>query len=226
MMKSETMVDSTMTTNPITHEHLAKAISYGQYRELIDVLLAENKTTGADNSEGMVEYTRMNMHRMRRVEKTTVLEDDLIQQMLSLQTKMVWVILTEAWCGDAAQNVPAIVKIADASPLIDVKLLLRDENPDLMNAFLTNGTRSIPKLIALNPDTLEVVGTWGPRPEPAQQLVVEAKEKNIPFKEMAEQLHGWYAKNASRQLQQEFKQLIPKWGNLVSLDEQLVERCS
>lgn len=220
------MNDSHMMTNPITQEHLAQAISYGQYRELIDVLLAENKTTGTDHSEGMVEYTRMNMHRMRRVEKTTVLEDDLVQQMLSLQTKMIWVVLTEAWCGDAAQNVPAIVKIADASPLVEVKLLLRDENPEIMDAYLTNGGRSIPKVIALDAETLEVRGTWGPRPEPAQQLVMEAKENNVPFKEMAEQLHGWYAKDGSRSLQQEFKQLIPKWGKLVSLEEQLVERCS
>ncbi|WP_439880235.1 thioredoxin family protein [Pontibacter sp. MBLB2868] len=220
------MTDSHMMTSPITHEHLAKAITYGQYRELIDLLLAENKTTGNDHSEGMVEYTRMNMHRMRRVEKTTVLEDELVQQMLSLQTKMVWVVLTEAWCGDAAQNVPAIVKIADASPFVEVKLLLRDENPEIMDAYLTNGGRSIPKLIVLDAETLEVQGTWGPRPEPAQQLVLDAKEKDVPFMQMAEQLHGWYAQDRSRTLQKEFKQLIPKWGKLVSLNEQLVERCS
>lgn len=220
------MVDLPMTANPITHEHLAKGITYGQYRELIDLLLAENKTTGTDHSEGMVEYTRMNMHRMRRVEKTTVLEDEIVMQMLSLQNKMVWVVLTEAWCGDAAQNVPAIVKIADASPLVEVKLLLRDENPEIMDAYLTNGSRSIPKLIVMDAETLNVVGTWGPRPEPAQRLVMDAKDKNTPFKEMAEQLHGWYAKDGCRTLQQEFSQLIPKWGKLNALKEQLVERCS
>lgn len=220
------MTEAVMTTNPINHEVIEKAISYGQYRELIDKLLAENKTTGDNHSEAMVEYTRMNMHRMRRVEKTTVLEDAIVDQMLSLQTKMVWLVLTEAWCGDAAQNLPAIVKIADASPLVEVKLILRDEYPEIMDAYLTNGTRSIPKLIALDAETLEVQGTWGPRPEPVQQLVMDAKQNNIPFPEMAEQLHGWYAKDRSKTLQQEFLKLIPKWGKLVAIEDQLVERCS
>lgn len=220
------MLDTVMATSKITNEHLAKAMSYSQYRDLIDKLLAENKTTGDNHSEAMVEYTRMNMHRMRRVEKTADLNDDLVQLLLSVETKMVWVVLTEAWCGDAAQNLPAIVKIADASPLIEVKLLLRDENLDLMDEYLTNGGRSIPKLIALNADTLEELGTWGPRPEPAQQLVMEAKANDVPFKELAEQLHGWYAKDRSKHLQQEFMQCISKWSRLTAPAEQNVVRCS
>ena len=220
------MIDTLNSKTLITSDILKNAISYTQYREMIDKLLAENKTTGQDHSEAMVAYTRMNMQRMRRVEKTTVLQDELVQKMLSLQTPMVWVILTEAWCGDAAQSIPAIVKIADASPIVEVKLLLRDENPELMDAYLTNGGRSIPKLIALRADTLEVLGTWGPRPEAAQELVVQAKANNLPFNEMAEKLHGWYAKDRSRTLQQEFLQLMPDWGKLVALEDQLVERCS
>ncbi|PRY13652.1 thioredoxin-like protein [Pontibacter ummariensis] len=214
------------TTTPITSEHLEKAISYAQYRDLIDNLLAAGKTTGTDHSDAMVEYTRMNTHRMRRVEKVTVLDDELVQLLLSVQTKMIWVVLTEAWCGDAAQSLPAIVKMADASPLIDVKLLLRDENPELMDQFLTNGGRSIPKLIALDAETLKVLGTWGPRPEPAQQLFTELKAQNVPYTEFVEKLHGWYAKNKSRSLQQEFKPLIAEWSELRSPADVAVERCS
>jgi hypothetical protein len=219
---TETLKKNTL----ITQNLLDNAITYAQYREMIDILLAENKTTGQNHSESMVEYTRMNMQRMRRVEKTTVLEDELVQLMLSLQTPMIWVILTEAWCGDAAQNIPAIVKIADASSLIEVKLLLRDENPALMDAYLTNGGRSIPKLIALNANTLEVLGTWGPRPEEIQGFVMDAMKNNMPFPEMAEKLHGWYAKDRSKSLQKEFMQLLPEWGKLVAPEDQMVERCS
>ncbi len=220
------MTETLKTNTLITQDLLDNAITYAQYREMIDILLAENKTTGQNHSESMVEYTRMNMQRMRRVEKTTVLEDDLVQLMLSLQTPMIWVILTEAWCGDAAQNIPAIVKIADASSLVEVKLLLRDENTALMDAYLTNGGRSIPKLIALNANTLEVLGTWGPRPEEIQGFVVDAMKNNMPFPEMAEKLHGWYAKDRSKSLQKEFIDLIPDWGKLVAPEDQIVERCS
>ncbi len=215
-----------MTQSPVTHEQLAKGMSYTKYRELIDKLLAANKTTGENHSEEMVAYTRMNLHRMRRVDKTTVLDDELVQLLLSVQTKMVWVVLTEAWCGDAAQSLPAIVKIADASPLIELKLLLRDENPDLMDQYLTNGGRSIPKLIALKADTLEVLGTWGPRPQPAQQLYTNLKEKQVPYKEFAEQLHNWYGKDRSKTLQQEFKQLLRTWCELTAPEDQTVPRCS
>jgi hypothetical protein len=210
----------------ITPDHLAKAINYTQYKELTDQLLAEDKTTGTNHSPEMVEYTRMNMHRMRRMEKTTVLEDELVQILLSVQTPMTWVVLTEAWCGDAAQNLPVIVKMADASPLIEVKLLLRDENLDLMDAYLTNGGRSIPKLIAIETETMKELGTWGPRPETAQKLVLDAKAANMPFPEMAEKLHGWYGKNRGRDLQQEFKPLLTKWSEIVAPEEMIVERCS
>ncbi|TPE43776.1 thioredoxin family protein [Pontibacter mangrovi] len=214
-----------MAQTVITPEHLSKAISYTQYRDMIDKLLAEHKTTGTNHSEVMVEYTRMNMHRMRRVEKV-ILEDELVEMMLSVRTRMTWVVLTEAWCGDAAQCLPAIVKIADASPLIEVKLLLRDENPEIMDAYLTDGGRSIPKLIALDADTMEVLGTWGPRPEPAQQLFLDMKAQGADYSVFAEKLHAWYAKDKSRALQQEFKELINTWAELSAPAELNVVRCS
>ncbi|WP_242916312.1 thioredoxin family protein [Pontibacter liquoris] len=212
------------TPSPVTPDYLAKALTYTQYRELADQLMAENKTTGNNHSEEMVAYTRMNLHRMRRVEKTTRLDDELVQLLLSVQTKMVWLVLTEAWCGDAAQNLPVLVKMADASPLIDLKLLLRDENPELMDQYLTNGGRSIPKLIALKADTLEELGTWGPRPEPAQRLYADLHAQNIPYKEFAEQLHGWYGKDRGKALQQEFKSLLPQWSELTAPEDQPLER--
>ncbi|HEY4652518.1 MAG TPA: thioredoxin family protein [Pontibacter sp.] len=199
------------TPNVITKEHLAKAMDYNAYVALTEQLLAENKTTGTNHSADLVEYTRMNLHRMRRGEKATVLTDQMLDALKGIERKMVWVVITEAWCGDAAQNLPAIAKIAAASPLIELKLLLRDEHLDVMDAYLTNGGRSIPKLIALDAETLEELGTWGPRPEPAQQLVLDAKARQMDFKEMAERLHGWYGKDRGQTLQQEFIPLLRSW---------------
>ncbi|MER2996472.1 thioredoxin family protein [Pontibacter populi] len=200
------------TANVITPAHLEKAISYTDYVALTEQLLAENKTTGTNHAEDLVEYTRMNLHRKRRGEKSAVLSDEMLETLQKVDRKMVWVVLTEAWCGDAAQNLPGIMKMADASPLIDLKLLLRDENLDVMDAYLTNGGRSIPKLIALDAETMEELGTWGPRPEAAQQLVLDAKAQKMDFKEMAEKLHGWYGKDRSRTLQQEFIPLLNAWA--------------
>lgn len=200
------------TANVITPAHLEKAISYTDYVAMTEQLLAENKTTGTNHAEDLVEYTRMNLHRKRRGEKSAVLSDEMLETLQKVDRKMVWVVLTEAWCGDAAQNLPGIMKMADASPLIDLKLLLRDENLDVMDAYLTYGGRSIPKLIALDAKTMEELGTWGPRPEAAQQLVLDAKAQKMDFKEMAEKLHGWYGKDRSRTLQQEFIPLLNAWA--------------
>ena len=200
------------TQQVITQAHLAQAMDYTTYVSLTEKLLAENKTTGTNHSPELVEYTRMNLHRMYRGAKSAVLTDEMLETLQSINRKMIWVVLTEAWCGDAAQSLPGIAKIADASPLIEVKLLLRDEHLDVMDAYLTNGGRSIPKVIALDAETLEELGTWGPRPEPAQQLVHDAKAQQLDFKEMAEKLHGWYGRDRSRTLQQEFIPLINTWA--------------
>jgi hypothetical protein len=202
------------TPKVITQAHLEKALNYTEYVALTEQLLAENKTTGTNHADDLVEYTRMNLHRMRRGEKSAVLTDEMLETLQKVERNMVWVVITEAWCGDAAQNLPGIMKMADASPLIDLKLLLRDENLEVMDAYLTNGGRSIPKLIALDAETLEELGTWGPRPEAAQQLVMDAKAQNMDFKEMAEKLHGWYGKDRSRTLQQEFIPLLNAWTSV------------
>ena len=110
--------------------------------------------------------------------------------------------------GDAAQNVPVLAAIAQASKgKIDLRIVFRDENLELMDAFLTNGGRSIPKLIQLN-EAWEVMTTWGPRPEVAQNLVMELKANAETVDNYAEQLHLWYAKNRSEELVKEITALL------------------
>lgn len=200
-------------TNPqvITQETLQESISFEEYIQQIDHLLAENKTTGTDHSEFMVDYTRLNMQRMRRLIKTTLLLNELRETLDALQKKMVWVVLTEGWCGDAAQIVPVIAEIARYSGKIDLHLLLRDEHPEVMDAYLTNGTRSIPKLICLEAGSLQELGSWGPRPDSAQQMVLEGKKLNLSKEEFIERVHKWYADNKTLDTQKELLEKIKKW---------------
>jgi hypothetical protein len=151
-----------------------KAMSYADYRKMGEKLHAANKTTGPDQSETMVNYSKMNEHRMKRLDKTIVLSAEIIEVVQAIKSPQTWLVITELWCGDAAQNVPLMNKIAELNPLIQLKLVLRDENPELMNLFLTNGGKSIPILIALN-DRQEVLWKWGPRPVHAQNMLMEYK---------------------------------------------------
>lgn len=193
-------------------EHLDKAMTYGEYVDLIDRLIAEGKTTGPVQTEAKAEFTKLNRHRMNRLEKTTVVSDGIKAAAAGLNRKMTWLIITEGWCGDAAQNVPAIEKIAAESDSIETRYILRDENPELIDRYLTNGARSIPKLIAIDTGSGEVLGTWGSRPKAAQVAFEEMKAKGIDRDTILEQMQRWYNADRSTSLQKEFEGLIDQWS--------------
>ena len=195
----------------ISQKTLDGGLSFAEYMKLVEGLVAENKTTGTDHSEFMVDYTRLNLQRMRRLIKTTLLLDELRETLDKLQKKMVWVVLTEGWCGDAAQIVPVIAEIARYSEKIKLHLLLRDEHPEVMDAYLTNGSRSIPKLICLEAGSLKELGSWGPRPAAAQQMVVEGKAMNLSKEEFIQRVHKWYADNKTLDTQKELLEKIREW---------------
>lgn len=203
----------TAETSIIDQEIINEAMSYGEYRELIDGLLEDGKTTGENQSEALTEYTQMNVHRMNRLDKHTELKSELKDTVQDVDESWIWLILTEGWCGDAAQNIPVIQKMADESDNITTRYILRDEYPEVMDEYLTNGGRSIPKLVCLHADSLEEIGTWGPRPKSFQQKALEWKDDpDISMKEWAERLHKKYAKDETEELQQEFKKLLEKWA--------------
>ncbi|PSR55590.1 thioredoxin family protein [Adhaeribacter arboris] len=193
--------------------NLDQSFSYSEYEALIDRLLAENKTTGPDQDPKMVSYTQLNQVRMTRIARTTTLLPEVQQALAELTRSLQWIVLTEAWCGDAAQNVPVLAKITEASAgKIELKLLLRDENPNLMDQYLTNGTRSIPKLICFDANTGEELGTWGPRPDAAQELYRAFKANPTGTKkEFIQNVQLWYAKDKSASMQQEIAQLLCSW---------------
>ena len=102
-------------------------------------------------------------------------------------------VLSEDWCGDAVNTVPIIARLAEAAPNLDLRVLARDANPDLMDAHLTSGTRSIPVVMVLDEEFAEH-GWWGPRPRPLQEWFLTAarelqKEQRYP------QLRQWYARD-------------------------------
>lgn len=183
--------------------------TYAAYRDLIDHLLQNNKTTGDNYSEAYLDYTQMNVHRMERLDKHIEIHPDVVEQLVKAQ-KQTWIVLTEAWCGDAAQNIPIIAKMAAKSEHINLQLILRDENLDIMDAYLTNGkSRSIPKLIAVAENGEELF-TWGPRPSTIQNLYTSLREEGLVYATIAEKVHLAYARDKTKELQDEIKELLQK----------------
>jgi len=191
-----------------------KAISYSEYRELCRILVHMGKTTGNDQSEAMVNYSKLNQSRMEKWDKRAALTEELDSKLKNLKKHYIWLTLTEAWCGDAAQNLPFLSLMAEASHNIELCLVLRDDHPELMDRFTTEGARSIPKLICLDAEDYRVLSSWGPRPEPAQQMLRDFKANpEKPKEEFYQELHLWYARDKGLTLQQEFLSLLNNLEN-------------
>jgi len=202
-----------VTESAIDQNIIDNALTYEEYTDLINGLYTVGKTTNDDNSESQLEYTKLNIHRSSKWDKRGKISDELAQKLQSFPYKMVWVMITEGWCGDSAQIAPFIQKMAEYSDKIELKLLLRDQYPKVMDSFLTNGSRSIPKLIALKSDTLDVVGEWGPRPKEAQETYLsERADPEIENQIATQNLHLWYARNKGKAVQQEFLKLLDEWS--------------
>ena len=104
-----------------------------------------------------------------------------------------FVVIAEDWCGDAANTVPVLAKLVDESPRAEMRVLRRDEHPDVMDRYLTGTSRSIPIVIVLDADFHEV-GHWGPRPTPLQAFVM-ANRATVPKAELYPQVRQWYARD-------------------------------
>lgn len=172
---------------------LLQSHSYTKYRQIVTDLLAEGKASGNEQSEALVHYTELNEARMNRLDKKMVVSEETIQKLLSLRKSYTWLVISEGWCGDAAQLLPIFNKMAGIAPHIDLKIVFRDENEALMNLFLTNGAKSIPKLVVLQKENDKVIGSWGPRPAGATHLIKSYKEQYGVIDETAKtELQLWY----------------------------------
>ena len=184
-----------------------KEYTYAEYRSMIDDLLAQGLTTGSDQSEARVKYARLNVSRMNRLDKTKQIIPALKKAMEKLTREYQWLVITEGWCGDAAQSVPLMAAIAACSPKVDFRIILRDEFPEVMDRYLTGGSRSIPILVIRDSKTGADLAKWGPRPKELIQLVNEWKQ-TLDHDAFVEKIHTWYARNKTQSMQHEILQIV------------------
>jgi hypothetical protein len=183
-----------------------KGMSYIEYFRSIEDLVSSQTTSGQEVTTERVEYTKLNLHRMNR------LNDAKFENISILLTAPIAaVIITEAWCGDSAQNIPWLEHFFNScSPKITSKYFYRDEHPELMNQFLTNGSRSIPKCIFYNQQSGEVLGTWGPRPEEIKNWLAQlrAEKPDMPKHDWEIELHKYYTKNNGAAIISDLNEII------------------
>ncbi|MCT4664738.1 MAG: thioredoxin family protein [Flavobacteriales bacterium] len=186
-------------------KHFGKGMSYEQFYKEQESLAKEGKTSGELQLDNLINYTKINAQRMRKWDKRYQPSENITTAVQSINESEKWLLLTESWCGDAAQVLAQIAKIANKNENIDLEILYRDENLELMDQFLTNGGRSIPKLIRVNSETGELINHWGPRTAQASEIVKRNKEMGQPYDK---ELHLWYAKHVNESFEEEFKKTI------------------
>ncbi len=197
------------TTKELVVAGLAEGQTYTEYRALVAQLALEGKTTGPEQKEALVNYTQLNNRRMKRWDKTLKFDEETTNLVSNFDKKVTWLVLTESWCGDASPSMPVMHKMAELNPNITLKVVLRDEHPDLMNRFLTNGAMSIPKLIAIDDKNQEVVRTWGPRSQAATALVTDYKNTHGTLTaEFKEDLQVWYNKDKGKSVLKDLTRLL------------------
>ncbi|MFN1835913.1 thioredoxin family protein [Balneola sp. MJW-20] len=196
-------------TDLLSPAFLTRSLTYHEYSNLVEELYEKGRTTNDDNTESQLNYTRLSIQRMNRWERKAILSEELISELTSIERPQIWLVLTEGWCGDAGQILPFIKKMSAENDLIELKLLLRDQNDEVMDQFLTNGSRSIPKLIIIDKEELEVLATWGPRPKIFQEEYLSMRaDPEIENAEASKNLHLWYARDKGREIQKEITALL------------------
>jgi hypothetical protein len=188
---------------------LFNSYSYLEYRKIVSDLLSEGKSTGNEQSEDLLRYSTLNETRLKRLDKTITVHEEISVQLKALNKQYIWLVIVEGWCGDVAQILPILNKMALESNKIDLKVVFRDSNDDLMNHFLTNGARAIPKLIIVDKASGKVCGHWGPRPKGASDLIKNYKEQfGIVDEEAKSQLQMWYLHDKGLSVQKEVVEMM------------------
>lgn len=188
---------------------LLNSCTYLEFKELISDLLFEGLSTGNNQSEELLQYSTLNEIRLKRLDKTILITEDVSEKLKSIDKKYIWLVIAEGWCGDAAQVLPVLNKMAMETDAIDLRIVLRDKNDELMSHFLTNGARSIPKLIIIDKESGNICNHWGPRPQGAVDLIQNYKKQyGVVTDEAKTQLQLWYLKDKGFSIQEEVLEMM------------------
>jgi hypothetical protein len=197
----------------INESVLAETISFEEYLQLTkDILEEKLPRAGVYLADNTFRYTRSNYERMKKVLDNIVLNQKLYNLLSDLEEKWIWLVISEPWCGDASWGTPALCMIASATENIDFRILLRDTHPEIMKAYQTEGTDSIPKLICLRKKDLKELGTWGPRPKELHEMVLKFKDApEFDYRESVRKLHAWFEADMTKSTQEEIIDCVKEW---------------
>lgn len=182
-------------------------MNFKEYLSYFEAILQEEVKPQPYDEPDYLDYTKLNWSRTNRWLKKGILDNSLKELIPGITEPQEWILITEPWCGDAAHSVPFIAMLAELNPLIHLSIELRDQEPFRINEYLTNGGKSIPKLIIRNQEGKDIA-VWGPRPESAQEMYRQAQQDGLDFDAFKEAIQKWYNQDQGVALQKELFALL------------------
>jgi hypothetical protein len=188
-----------------------QGISYGNYKDIIEIQAKEGIETVNEEIKQLAEYTRLNISRIHRNDKTLTLEDSVISSLKKSKKKVNILLISEGWCGDASQIVPVVNKLTESSENLEMRIVFRDEEEKLINHYLTNGGKAIPIVIFIEAETFKEIAHWGPRPKACMPFLNKYKTdpENYTHEDFAKDLQNFYNKDKGQEISRELVSLIP-----------------
>lgn len=177
-------------------------MTFQDYKDYFKSIIENSAPIAPYDDPEYIEYTKLNWSRSNRILKHGVINEELSDFVKNIQTPQSWIVITEPWCGDAAQIVPYFHLISTLNPLISIDFELRDAPPNRIDQYLSNGSKSISILIVRDNQDKDLF-IWGPRPEPANVLVRGLKEKDVELDELKIAIQQWYNQDKGVSLQKE-----------------------
>lgn len=191
------------------YQETQNIVSWTSYINKFDEILNSKVPPAPYNNPAYLDYLKLNRSRQKRWLKTGEIQENLKQVASKINTPQTWYVITEPWCGDAAHSVPFFKLIANLNPLINLKIVWRDTPPVMINDYLTNGGKSVPKLVIRDSEEKDLIN-WGPRPKECQKIYLDLKENEAEFEEVKITLQNWYNKDKGLSLQLEMTDLLKK----------------
>lgn len=186
-------------------KNISNVYSYTSFLEMCRSLLAEGKTTSNSDQPVYVHFAKLNLDKMLYWNQQDPIDEEMQKEISSLPAQT-WYVITEGWCGDSAHILPVLSQMVQCNDSIDLKIILRDTHPEAIEQYLTNGGKSIPKLII--EEAGEEKAVWGPRPVECQKLYQELKNRQVKFSELEARISEWYIADQGRSAIRELFQLI------------------
>lgn len=182
-------------------------MNFQEYLHYFEQVLSSEAPIAPYDNPDYLNYTKLNWARMNRWLKTGELSGEMTATVKAIHEPQQWIVITEPWCGDAAHIVPFLQLIALENPLISVTYELRDSEHHRIHSYLTNGGKSIPKLVIRNAENGDIA-VWGPRPAKCQEVYATLTAQKADLETLKTGLQNWYNADKGKEIQAELSALL------------------